>query len=68
MYQMIYTHCAIKSVNKTEEKYNNQKKRISTSLIKVSGLYHNMQNKLDPDLAWIMFHNIDNIFHKLNHK
>ena len=66
--QIIYTRCVIKPVNRIKDKDWNQKQRCSTDLIKVSGLSHKRVNKMDPCLAWIMFHKIANMQRYLKHK
>ena len=61
----MYTGCVINNINKIEDRDKNQKKRISTGIIMVLLFLHNRSNQSDPHLAWIMFHNISNMYFNL---
>ena len=53
-----YSRRGIACLNKEEENKEGQKRKITTGIIKVSGLIHKREKQCDPRLTWEMFHKI----------
>ena len=67
-YYMRYFRSVIKRVNKTEDEHKDQKIRSRTGLLKVSSLSNTRASHNDTILAWIMLHNISNMYRDLKHQ
>ena len=63
-----YSHRAIARVNKEEENSEEQKRKTTTGIIKVSVLSHKRAKKCDPRLAWEMFHKIYHMYNDIKNK
>ena len=63
-----YTRSVIKRVNKREDSHDNQGKKSRTVLLKVSIISNNRLRHSYPRLAWLMFHNIYQMYRDIREK
>ena len=66
--QVSLSRCVTKHVNRIEDEDTNQKKRNSTGLMKVSGLSNKRYKQSDPCLAWMVFHNIVQMYYGMKNE
>ena len=52
----------IKRANNIEDGHDKQRKKSKTGLVKVSSISNNRARQSDPRLAWLMFHNISQMY------
>ena len=64
----MYAHRSIQRINREGEEIEVQKRKLRTGMIKVLGLRHKREKKIDPRLSWLMFHNIYHIYSAINNK
>ena len=57
-----YICSLFKRVNRKEDGYETQRKNIGTVLVKLSSIRNNRARQSDPSLAWLMFHQIAQIY------